>query len=262
MKYLSLLAVVFPLFFSFAQAEEKRDITFGATTGDFSDIVTKSLKPQLEKKGYKITLVQFSDYIQPNIALNEKRLDVNIFQHKPYLEQFLQRKPMALTPLINVPTAPLGIYAGKKKSLNEVGEGSIVSVPNDPTNLARALQILADLHWIELKEGVDLFRASPKDITSNPRKIKIIQLEAAQNPRALKDVDYAVINGNYVVSAGMKVSSALAHEKSIGYLNWAVVRTEDKDSQFVQDVKEALRSPEFKEWANKKFAGYKFPADW
>ncbi|WP_165235224.1 MetQ/NlpA family ABC transporter substrate-binding protein [Aquisphaera insulae] len=243
-------------------ATDTKSITFGATAGDFSDIVSQSLKPQLEAKGYRVQLVQFSDYVQPNIALAERRLDANIFQHKPYLDEFVAQKGLKLTPVAQVPTAPLGLYAGKRKTLAEATDGIRVAVPNDPTNLARALRILADLGWIALPEGADPFHISPKDITSNPKHVEIVQLEAAQLPRSAQDVDYAIINGNYVVTSGMKLSAALAREKGKEHVNWAVVRTEDVGKPFVADIVAALKSPSFKEYADRKFAGYNFPENW
>ncbi len=250
------------LFSVSVHAAEKKELVFGATVGDFSDIVTESLKPQLEAKGYKVRLIQFTDYVQPNIALAEGRLDANLFQHKPYLDDFIAHKGLKLKPVVEVPTAPLGLYAGKKKTLDALEEGSSVAVPNDPTNLARALRILADLGWIELKKDVDAFRASPADIGKNPHQIRIVQLEAAQLPRAVEDVDYAIINGNYVVSSGGSLTSALAREKSNDYLNWVVVRSKDEKEPFVADIIAALKSPEFHTYADKKFAGYKFPPHW
>lgn len=260
---IGLLAVGGIVFFSWSDTSgDKNTITFGATAGDFSDIVTESLKPQLEAEGYQVRLVQFTDYVQPNIALAEGRLHANIFQHKPYLEQFIAQKGLKLTPIVQVPTGPLGLYAGKKKTLAEATDGISVAVPNDPTNLARALRILANLKWIELPVGADLFRASPKDITANPKHANIIELEAAQLPRAAQDVDYAIINANYVVSSGMKLTDALARETNKEHVNWVVVRTEDAGKPFVADIVAALKSPSFKEYANKKFAGYNFPEHW
>lgn len=266
MKTLLTLAALIGLFSGAALAADKKEVVFGATVGDFSDIINESVKPQLEAKGYTVKLIQFTDYVQPNIALAEKRLDANLFQHKPYLDQFIAQKGLKLTPIVTVPTAPLGLYAGKKKTIEEVEQGSTqgftVAVPNDPTNLARALLILKDIGWIEIPDDVDAFSASPKDISANPKAIKIVQLEAAQLPRAVQDVDFAVINGNYVVSSGLKLTSALAREKSPAYLNWVVVRTDEKDGQFAKDVIAALHSPEFKAYASKKFEGYKFPEEW
>jgi D-methionine transport system substrate-binding protein len=250
------------LFSGCSASAERNTITFGATAGDFSDIISQSLKPQLEAKGYQVRLVQFTDYVQPNIALAEGGLDANIFQHKPYLDEFIARKGLKLTPIAQVPTPPLGLYAGKKKTLAEVADGVRVAVPNDPTNLARALRILADLGWIVLPADANPFRVSPKDITANPKQVEIVQLEAAQLPRAAQDVDFAVINGNYVITSGMQLTEALAREEGKEHVNWAVVRTEDVGKPFVADIVAALNSPAFKEYANKKFAGYNFPEDW
>lgn len=234
----------------------------GATVGDFGDLVREHLKPALEKKNYKIKVVEFTDYVQPNIALADGALDLNIFQHKPYLDQFAKEKGLALQEVAQVPTAPLGIYAGKVASLAGVKSGSTVAVPNDPTNLARALVILRDLGWVELPEKLDAFKVTPQDIKKNLKNIKIIQLEAAQLPRARQDVDFAIINGNYVVSAGLSLTSALAVEKSDSYVNWAVARKNDVNSAFVKDVKEVLASPEFQAYAKKRFPGYKYPSSW
>ncbi len=234
----------------------------GATVGDFADLSRESLKPLLEKKGFKVRVVEFTDYVQPNIALAEGSLDLNIFQHKPYLDQFAKEKGLDLKPIAQVPTAPMGIYAGKTKALAGVKNGSSVAVPNDPTNLARALLILADLKWIELPAKIDPFKVSPMDIVKNPKNIKVVQLEAAQIPRALQDVDFAIINGNYVVSSGMSLTSKLAPEKSDAYINWAVVRTKEAQSDFAKAVTEALNSKEFQTYAKNKFKGYKYPSTW
>ena len=254
---LSLLSVL-PLSFSHAATEK----VIGATVGDFAELSKESLKPLLEKKGFKIRVVEFTDYVQPNIALSEGSLDLNIFQHRPYLDQFAKEKGLDLKPIAQVPTAPLGIYAGKIKSLAAVKNGSSVAVPNDPTNLARALLILADLKWIELPAKIDPFKVSPADIVKNTKNIKIVQLEAAQIPRALQDVDFAIINGNYVVSSGMSLTSKLAPEKSEAYINWAVVRTKDANNDFSKAVVEALNSKEFQAYAKNKFKGYRYPTTW
>jgi D-methionine transport system substrate-binding protein len=261
MKKVTMTFVMLLATFSFvATAAVEKSI--GTTVGDFSDMVKDSLKPQLEQRGYKIKLVEFTDYVQPNIALSEGSLDVNIFQHKPYLDQFAKEKGLDLVPVGQVPTAPLAIYAGKSQALAQVKSGSTVAMPNDPTNLARALLMLADLKWIELPAKIDPFKISPMNITKNLKNIKIVQLEAAQIPRARMDVDYAIINGNYVVSSGMALTSALFMEKSEAYVNWAVMRRKDADTDFGKAVKEALNSNEFKTYAKNKFKGYKYPSSW
>lgn len=262
MKKIIVSVLLLCSWFSISHARPNKEIVIGATVGDFANIVKEGLQPALEKRGYKVRLIEFTDYVQPNIALSEGSLDLNIFQHKPYLEQFAKEKKLALETVAQVPTAPLGIYAGKTKSLKDIKEKSTVAVPNDPTNLARALVILADLGWIELPEKIDAFHVSPQNIKRNIKKIEIIQLEAAQIPRALQDVDYAIINGNYVVSSGLQLTSALAFEKSDAYVNWVVARTKDAKSTYVRDVQEILNSVEFKQYAKKRFPGYRYPSGW
>ncbi len=238
------------------------EVTIGTSVGDFADMVAESVKPQLEKKGYRVKLIQFNDYVQPNLALAEKKIDANLFQHKPYLEEFAKAKGLRLTPIIQFPTAPLGLYPGRKTKLAEISKDSSVAVPNDTTNLARALRLLAAAGWIELKPSGQDIQIGVKDISKNPYELKIIQLEAAQLPRSRSDVDFVVINGNYAVSSGVGLKTALLFEQGNDYINWAVVRTDDVNSTFAKDLKAALSSDEFKFYARKKFVGYRYPPDW
>ncbi|SIQ22576.1 D-methionine transport system substrate-binding protein [Aeromonas sp. RU39B] len=256
-----LLASLLPLPL-WAADPAKSEIVIGTTVGDFGDMVTDSIKPQLEAKGYKVKLVEFTDYVTPNLALADGSLDVNCFQHKPYLDSFSQSRGLSLTPITQVPTGPLGLYSGKKKSLAELGEGSSVAVPNDPTNLARALVMLQDMGWITLKAGTDPFKASELDVADNPHDIKLIQLEAAQLPRSREDVDFSVINGNFAASSGIPFKSGLFLERGYTFINWVVVRSSDKDKPFVKDVTEAYNSAAFRQYAAKRFEGYKFPKSW
>ncbi|MNY33256.1 Lipoprotein 28 precursor [compost metagenome] len=161
-----------------------------------------------------------------------------------------------------MPTAPLGLYAGRQKALASAKRGTTVAVPNDPTNMARALVMLKDLGWLKLKPGIDPLRASQHDIADNPRGVRLIQLEAAQLPRSRADVDFSVINGNYATSSGIRLTEALYQEKSDTYVNWGAIRTADRTQPWVKDLLAAYRSPEFQRWARQKFAGYKFPRDW
>ena len=240
----------------------KKEIVFGTTVGDFGDMVKDQIQPALEKKGYTVKLVEFTDYVRPNLALAEGELDINIFQHKPYLDDFKKEHKLDITETFQVPTAPLGLYPGKLKSLDEVKDGSSVSAPNDPSNFARALVMLNELSWVKLKDGVNPLTASKADIAENPKNIKIVELEAAQLPRSRADVDFAIVNGNYAMSSGMKLTEALFQEPSFAYVNWAAVKTADKDSQWLKDVTEAYNSDEFKAYAHKRFEGYKYPAAW
>ncbi|HEZ6432235.1 TPA: hypothetical protein WI519_001167 [Neisseria meningitidis] len=241
---------------------EKKEIVFGTTVGDFGDMVKEQIQPELEKKGYTVKLVEFTDYVRPNLALAEGELDINIFQHKPYLDDFKKEHNLDITEAFQVPTAPLGLYPGKLKSLEEVKDGSTVSAPNDPSNFARALVMLNELGWIKLKDGINPLTASKADIAENLKNIKIVELEAAQLPRSRADVDFAVVNGNYAISSGMKLTEALFQEPSFAYVNWSAVKTADKDSQWLKDVTEAYNSDAFKAYAHKRFEGYKYPAAW
>ncbi|HGP7468362.1 TPA: MetQ/NlpA family ABC transporter substrate-binding protein [Neisseria gonorrhoeae] len=240
----------------------KKEIVFGTTVGDFGDMVKEQIQAELEKKGYTVKLVEFTDYVRPNLALAEGELDINVFQHKPYLDDFKKEHNLDITEAFQVPTAPLGLYPGKLKSLEEVKDGSIVSAPNDPSNFARALVMLNELGWIKLKDGINPLTASKADIAENLKNIKIVELEAAQLPRSRADVDFAVVNGNYAISSGMKLTEALFQEPSFAYVNWSAVKTADKDSQWLKDVTEAYNSDAFKAYAHKRFEGYKYPAAW
>ena len=243
-------------------AEAKREIRFGTTPGDFADMIKDQIQPMLEKQGYTVTLTEFPDYVTPNQALAEGAIDINIFQHKPYLDSFKAEHNLDLTEVFQVPTAPLGIYPGKLTALDQVKNGSSVSIPNDPSNLARALVMLDNLGWIKLKEGVDPLRAARTDIAENTKNIEFVEMEAANLPRSRQDVDFAIVNGNYAMSSGMKLAEALFQEPSFAYINWSAVRTADKDAQWVKDVTAAYNSQEFKDYAHKRFVGYKYPAAW
>ena len=238
-------------------AKDPKEIVIGTSAGPYADQVKLGIKPILEKQGYKIKLVEFNDYIQPNFALAEGSLDANIFQHIIYLNKFAAEHKLALTDLVKIPTAPIAIYSKKHQSLNEVKEGSTIALPNDPTNQARALVLLDQLGWIKLREKYDPIRVSEKDIVTNNKKIKLIPLEAAQLPRSLQDTDYSFVNGNYALASGLKLKDALLTEKiSSNYVNLVAVRAADKDKQFARDIAAAYQSREFLEVTNKYFADY------
>ncbi|MCO4206175.1 MetQ/NlpA family ABC transporter substrate-binding protein [Aeromonas taiwanensis] len=258
---LALLAGSLP-FSVLAADPAKKEIVIGTTVGDFADMVTDSIKPQLEAKGYQVKLVEFTDYVTPNIALADGSLDVNCFQHKPYLDSFSRDRGLSLAPITQVPTGPMGLYAGKLADLKALKEGSTVAIPNDPTNQARALLMLQDLGWLTLKEGINPLKASEFDVVKNPHGIKLVLLEAAQLPRSREDVDFSVINGNFAASSGIAFSSGLFLERSYDFINWVVVKSADADKPFAKDVAAAYNSPEFKAYAAKRFVGYKYPQGW
>jgi len=255
-----LLAAASLAFATAAHAKDPKELVIGTSSGPYSDQLKPGIKPILEKQGYKVKLVEFNDYIQPNFALAEGSLDANVFQHIVYLKKFALEHKLALTDLITIPTAPIAIYSKKHKTLDDVKEGTTVGLPNDPTNQARALVLLDQLGWIKLRASFDPVRASEKDIAVNTKKIKLLPLEAAQLPRSLGDTDYSFINGNYALASGLKLTEALVAEKiSPNYINLVAIRTADKDKQFAKDLAAAYRSREFLDITNKHFAGYSKP---
>nr|WP_316641936.1 MetQ/NlpA family ABC transporter substrate-binding protein [uncultured Roseateles sp.] len=253
----SLLLSAVVLAAGLAQAQDKKELVIGATAGPYADQIKWGIKPILEKKGYRVKVVEFNDYIQPNHALAQGALDANAFQHIVYLTKFATDNKLALSELLKVPTAPIAIYSKKHKSLAEVKEGDVVALPNDPTNAARALVVLEQIGWVKLRDGYDPIRASDKDVAQNLKKIKLIALEAAQLPRSLDDTDYSFVNGNFALASGLKLTEALALEKTgPTYQNLVAVRTEDKDKPWVKDIADAYRSREFLAVTETRFAGF------
>lgn len=243
-----------------AQAKDPKDVVIGATAGPYADQVRFGIKPILERQGYKVKVVEFSDYIQPNFALAEGSLDANVFQHSVYLNRFAAEHKLALSELITVPTAPIAIYSQRHKSLDEVRAGATVTLPSDPTNQARALVMLEQFGWIKLKADTDPIKASEKDIAVNLKGIRIVPLEPAQLPRSLQDADYAFVNGNYALASGLKLTEALRREAvPPRYVNLVAVRTADKDKPFARDLANAYRSRDFLAWTEKNNAGYARP---
>ncbi len=240
-----------------ASAQTKKELVIGATAGPYADQVKLGIKPLLEAKGYKVKVVEFNDYIQPNFALAQGDLDANAFQHIVYLTKFATENKLRLSEVIKVPTAPIAVYSRKHRRLAEVREGSTVALPNDPTNAARALVVLEQIGWLKLREGYDPIRASEKDVAVNTKKIKLIPLEAAQLPRSLDDTDYSFVNGNFALASGLKLTEALVLEKiSPTYQNLVAVRTADKDAPWVKDIADAYRSREFLAITETRFAGF------
>jgi D-methionine transport system substrate-binding protein len=239
-----------------ALAQDKKELVIGATAGPYADQVKIGIAPLLEKKGYRVKVVEFNDYVQPNFALAQGALDANVFQHIVYLTKFAGENKLALSELIKVPTAPIALYSHKHRDL-DVKEGAIVALPNDPTNAARALAVLQDLGWVKLREGTDPIRASEKDIAVNVRKIRLVPIEAAQLPRSLDDTDYSFVNGNFALASGLKLTEALALEKTgPTYQNVVAIRSADKDKPWVRDLEAAYRSPEFLRVTETRFAGF------
>ncbi|WP_088035181.1 MetQ/NlpA family ABC transporter substrate-binding protein [Evansella clarkii] len=240
---------------------EKKDLVLGGTI-PYSDMLEGGVKPYLEELGYTVEVREFNDYVQPNTALGSGSLDANLFQHEVYMTAFAEEHDMDLSGVIRVPTAPMAIYSEKFDSLDEIEPGSTVAIPNDPTNTARGLTVLRDSGLLEFDEDVNPLRVTENDVTSNPLDLKIETLEAAQLPRSLSSVDLAAINGNFAISAGLDLTTSLAKDNiPENIINQVVVLTENLDDQYVQDIKEAIESDEFKQFIEEEFQGFHQP-DW
>lgn len=237
---------------------DDKKITVGASPTPHAEIL-EAARPILEDKGYDLDIVEYDDYVLPNDALADESLDANYFQHIPYLEQTVAEKGYDLTYSAKVHIEPMGIYSNKIESLDEIKDGAKVSVPNDATNEARALQLLAAAGLIEVKEG-DLVTA--KDITKNPKNLEIVEVDAAQVPTTLEDVEIAVINTNVALNAGLNpTKDAIEIESSESpYVNIVAVREEGKDDEKIKALTEALNSEEVKKFIEDKYKGGIVPA--
>ena len=236
--------------------EETKKIVIGASPSPHADI--------LKKEGYELEIKEYSDYVQPNTALESGDLDANYFQHKPYLDDFNKKKKTHLVSAGMIHYEPFGIFPGKTKTLKDLKKGATVAVPNDTTNEARALLLLQDQGLIKLKDGAGL-TATKKDIVENKKDLAIKEIEAAQIPRSLKDVDIAVVNGNYALQAGLKVNKdALATEDadSVGaktYGNIVAVKKGNEKLAATKALIKALKSDTVKKYINDKYDGAVVP---
>lgn len=233
-------------------------IKVGATPTPHAEIL-EVIKDELDKKGYKLEIVEYNDYIIPNNATESGELDANYFQHQPYLDDFNAENNTHLVSVAGVHFEPFGIYAGKTASLDELKDGAVVAVPNDTTNEARALLLLEAQGLIKLKDGAGM-TATVADIVENPLKLEIKELEAAQIARTVKDVDVACINGNYAAEAGYEVSDALATESADSlaaqtYVNIVVVKEGNENSEKTKALVDAILSDDVKDFINEKYAG-------
>jgi len=229
-------------------AADAKLIRFGVSPGPYGDLITKAIKPTLEKKGYKVELVTFQDWVQPNLALANGETEANLFQHGLYLEKFSKDHDLKLSPVVLIPTAGLGIYSSKIKSFDQLKKGDEVTLPLDPTNLARTLRFLQKIGLIKLKPEIDATKVTEHDIADNPRGLKFVPTEAAQIPRTLGSATLAIASGNFAIAAGLKLSDALVLEELDDTIKITLaVRTADLDKQWVKDAKEAIESEAFRD---------------
>lgn len=226
--------------------DSTKEITVGVCAGPYGDMVKEALSPILEEKGYKVSVREFNDYVLPNQALSNGDVDVNLMQHQVYLDKFATDHKLDITSVINVPTAGAGLFSNEVKSLDDLKSGDIIGIPNDASNLARALGILEKEGVITLKESVEDTTATINDIESNPKKLKFETLDAAQIARSLDSITVGVIPGNYVYAADLDFKEALAVETlAEGYKNVIALTEENAKGQLGKDLKEAVESKEF-----------------
>jgi D-methionine transport system substrate-binding protein len=238
------------------------DLRVGFMPGPYRDAFTNGIEPQLKKLGYTVKYVEFSQGVQPNDAVERGQIDANIFQHTLYLNATNKQQGFDLVPVVHVPTPPMGLYSQRHKSLDTVPDGATVTLPSDPVNAARALNILAALGWVTLKPGVSPLAVSERDIATNPKRLKLVPLEAAQAPRSLADADIAAVQGNFAVASGLKLTDALKLENmTLPYVNVVAVKRSNEQAQFAKDIAAAYQSAEFQRFfkANPTWAGYRLP---
>lgn len=239
-------------------------ITVGVCPGPYGDMVEKVIGPLLKDDGFELKTKLFNDYVQPDEALASGSIQANLMQHINYLNKFTKDNNLDLTSLGQVPTLGLGIYSKKYQSIDDIEDGSTVSIAADGSNLARSLGVLEQQGLVTLKGDIDSTKASVNDIASNPKNLKIKTLDAAQLARSVDTVDVALVPGNFAWTAGLKPAEALATEQQDeGVINVFVVNTKDVDSDFGKAVKKLLTSQEFKNAiAKSDFKDFGKPTTW
>lgn len=235
-------------------------LTIGVSPVPHADIVN-FVAPTLKNQGIEVKVVEFSDYVQPNLSLADKELDANFFQHKPYLDEFAESRGLKLESLVAVHIEPMGVYSKSVKKVEDLAEGVKIAIPNDPTNGGRALKVLETAGLIKLKADAGIL-ATPNDIVENPKKLSFLEIEAAQLPRALDDVAAAVINSNFALGANLNpTKDAIAIEsKDSPYANIVAIRAGESNREDLQKLKAVLTSPEVKKFLEDKFQGSVVPA--
>ena len=214
-----------------------------------------AVKDKLAKEGINVEIIEFTDYVQPNLALNDKNLDANYFQHKPYLDEFARSRNLKLVSAGAIHLEPMSVFSKKIKDLKDLPDGARVAIPNDPTNGGRALLVLQSAGLIKLRDGAPI-TATPQDVTENKKNLQFSELEAPQLPRSLEDADISVININFALEAKLNPKDAIFTESSDSpYANIVAVREGDENRPEIKKLIEALTSQESKDFIEKKYNG-------
>ena len=244
-------------------ADDKK-ISIGVTPVPHQEIVKAAVVPALEKEGYKVEVVEFNDYVQPNTSVQEGELDANYYQTTRYMENENKERKLDLVAVAEIHLEPMGLYSKTLKNISELKDGATIAIPNDGSNESRALALLADNGLIKLKETEDLYNLT--SIVENPHNFKFSEIEAASLPVTLSDVDAAVINGNYALGAGLnpKNDSLILESTDSAsikqYFNDLVVKKGNENSEKIQALKRAFTSDEVKKFIEEKYEGSVIPA--
>lgn len=246
-----------------AGSDKKVTLTVGASPVPHAEIL-EHVKDKLAKEGVDLKIIEFSDYIKPNLALNDKEIDANFYQHIPFMKKFEEEHNMKFVSAGAVHIEPMGLYSNKIKDKNlqeAVPNGGKVAIPNDPTNTGRALQLLQQAGLITLKDPNNIY-STKLDIVANPKNLDIIEVEAAQTPRTLDDVDIAAINANYALGANLNplADALFLDSKDSPYAYLIAVRPGDENRPEIKKLVEALHSPDTKQFIEEKYKGSILPA--
>lgn len=257
-KFVPALALALPLAFAAPVHAEK--LSVAATPVPHAELL-EFVKPDLAKQGVDLDIKVFTDYVQPNLQVSDKQIDVNFFQHQPYLDSFNKEHDTKLVSVGAVHVEPFGAYSQKIKDIKDLKDGAQIAIPNDPSNGARALLLLQKQGLIKLKDPSNIL-ATARDVSENPKHLKFRELEAATLPRVLPDVDVALINTNYALEAGLNpVKDALfIEDKESPYANLVVTRADRKDDPAVRKLVAALQSDKVREFILKQYKGAIVPA--
>lgn len=237
---------------STAASTTKKELVFGASAMPYSTVFEQGIKPILEKQGYTIKTMNFSTLEVNNQSVNNGQVDFNLDQHTAYLNVFNREKGTHLYPLVHIPTIPAAIYSDKYTSFQQAPNGATVLIPSDPANTSRALRILTDNHFIQLKSGTNPILATSRDIVSNPKQLKIKEMDSVMIPRTLDEVDFGFASGGIAYQSKLDPKKAVLREKVIPEMEMVVtINEKNKDTQWAKDLKAAYQSPEFKQFMQK-----------
>lgn len=237
---------------STAASTTKKELVFGASAMPYSTVFEQGIKPILEKQGYAIKTMNFSTLEVNNQSVNNGQVDFNLDQHTAYLNVFNREKGTHLYPLVHIPTIPAAIYSDKYTSFQQAPNGATVLIPSDPANTSRALRILTDNHFIQLKSGTNPILATSRDIVSNPKQLKIKEMDSVMIPRTLGEVDFGFASGGIAYQSKLDPKKAVLREKVIPEMEMVVtINEKNKDTQWAKDLKAAYQSPEFKQFMQK-----------